>query len=89
MNTLHQARLDKTAFSVASLTDESDEKDYWLSKSSYERLRALELMRQIAYGYDPATERLQRVFEIAERPLNVEADSTANVSLSMTRVIVR
>ena len=40
MNTLHQTRLDKTAFSVASLTDESDEKEYWPAKSPYERLRA-------------------------------------------------
>jgi hypothetical protein len=88
MDVLHQARLDKTAFSVASLTDESDEKGYWLSKSPYERLRALELMRQIIYGYDPSTERLQKVFEIAERPSNAEADSTDNVSPCMTRVIV-
>ena len=36
MDVLHQARLDKTAFSVASLTDESDEKQFWLSKSPYE-----------------------------------------------------
>jgi hypothetical protein len=27
---------------------------------------ALELMRQKAYGYDPATARLQRVFEVAQ-----------------------
>ena len=67
MDALHLARLDKTAFSVASLADESDEKQYWLSKSPYERLRALELMRQIVYGYDPSTERLQRFFEVAQR----------------------
>ena len=67
MDVLHQARLDRTVFSVASLTDESDEKQYWLTKSPYERLRALELMRQIIYGYDPSTERLQRFFEVAER----------------------
>ena len=67
MDALHLARLDKTAFSVASLTDESDEKQYWLTKSPYERLRALELMRQIIYGYDPSTERLQRLFEVAQR----------------------
>jgi hypothetical protein len=70
MDALHLARLDKTAFSVASLTDESDEKQYWLTKSPYERLRALELMRQIAYGYDPSTERLQKVFEVAQRELS-------------------
>jgi hypothetical protein len=67
MDALHLAKLDKTAFSVASLTDESDEKQYWLTKSPYERLRALELMRQIIYGYDPSTERLQRFLEVAER----------------------
>ena len=67
MHALHLAKLDKTAFAVASLTDESDEKQYWLTKSPYERLRALELMRQIIYGYDPSTERLQRVFEVVER----------------------
>jgi hypothetical protein len=67
MNAINQAKLDKTAFSIASLTDDSDEKQYWLTKSPYERLRALELMRQIIYGYDPSTERLQRVFEVAER----------------------
>jgi len=31
-----------------------------------ERLAALELMRQKAYGYDPATMRLQRVLEITQ-----------------------
>jgi len=67
MHALHLAKLDKTAFSVASLTDESDEKQYWLTKSPYERLRALELMRQIIYRYDPSTERLQRIFEVTER----------------------
>jgi hypothetical protein len=67
MDALHLARLDKTAFSAASLTDASDEKEYWLTKSPYERLRALELMRQVAYGYDPSTERLQKVFEVAQR----------------------
>ena len=67
MDAIHRAKLDKTAFLVASLTDESDEKQYWLTKSPYERLRALELMRQIIYGYDPSTERLQRFLEVAER----------------------
>jgi hypothetical protein len=67
MDTLRLIKLDKTAFSLASLTNESDEKQYWLTKSPYERLRALELMRQIIYGYDPSTERLQRFFEVAQR----------------------
>ena len=60
-------KLDRTAFSVGSVFDESDEKEYWLSKTPQERLEAVELMRQIIYGYDPSTTRLQRVFEIAQR----------------------
>ena len=50
-----------------SLFEESGEKSYWLSKTTYERLAAVELMRQIIYGYDPSTTRLQRVFEITQR----------------------
>ena len=59
-------KVDRSAFVVTSLY-ESDEKEYWLSKTPDERLQALELMRQIVYGYDPATARLQRVLEIAQR----------------------
>jgi hypothetical protein len=59
-------RIDKKAFSVSSLSDESDEKAYWFSKTPQERLIAMELLRQINYGYDPTTARLQRILEITE-----------------------
>ena len=59
-------RMDRTSFSVSSLTAPSDEKEYWQSKTVAERLQALEFLRQIAYGYDPATARLQRVLTVAE-----------------------
>jgi hypothetical protein len=39
---------------------------YWHSRTPRERLRALELMRQEAYGYDRATATLQRVLEIVQ-----------------------
>jgi hypothetical protein len=59
---------DKTVFSVISLEEaDQDEVEFWLSKTPYERLDALETLRQIFYGYDPTTLRLQRLFEIAER----------------------
>jgi hypothetical protein len=45
-------------------SDQSEEKSYWLSKMPYERLQAVELMRQIVYGYDPSGPRLQGVFEV-------------------------
>jgi len=61
-------RLDRTAFSVVSI-DEAQEasRAYWRDKTPYERLEALEITRQMLYGYDPATLRLQRVFELVER----------------------
>jgi len=59
-------QMDRTSFSVSSLTAPSDEKEYWLSKTAAERLQALEFLRQIAYGYDPTTTRLQRVLTVTE-----------------------
>jgi hypothetical protein len=68
MEEIEFPRLDKTAFSIVSLDEaDEDEMEYWLSKTPYERLEALETLRQIFYGYNPFTERLQRVFEITER----------------------
>jgi len=61
MNLLDSAKVKRDAFIVRSLFEEPDEKFYWFSKTPYERLTALELMRQIIYGYDPSTTRLQRV----------------------------
>jgi hypothetical protein len=59
-------RMNKTHFSVAALSDESDEKQFWKSASPEERIRALEFLREIMYGYDPTTARLQRVLEITQ-----------------------
>jgi hypothetical protein len=68
MNTPESFKIDRTAFSVTSLFEETDEKEYWLSKTPYERLEALEWMRQVIYGYSPFTTRLQRVLTIAQFP---------------------
>ena len=67
MSTVNSMKMDKTAFSVSSLKDGATEKEFWLSKTPLERLQALEILRQINYGYDPATARLQRVLEVVER----------------------
>ena len=60
--------MDKTAFAVFSSFEEAEAADrvYWHLRTPEERLQALELMRQSAYGYDPATARLQRILEIAQ-----------------------
>ncbi|CAN5644414.1 hypothetical protein BH24ACT22_BH24ACT22_04270 [soil metagenome] len=60
--------MDRHAFSVVSLKDQQeDEKRYWTNKTPHERLQAVETTRQMIYGYDPASTRLQRVLEVVER----------------------
>ena len=59
-------KIDKSAFSIGSIHDEGDEKEYWLSKSPQERIEAIEIMWQIIYGYKPSNDQLQRFFEITE-----------------------
>ena len=55
-------KLRRDVFKVTSLFDRSDDKEYWLSKTPEERLEAVELMRQMIYGYDPTTARLDKSF---------------------------
>lgn len=68
MNAISKVKLDKTAISVIDLKDnDADLKAYWISRTPSERLEATELMRQLNYGYNPDTERLQRLLEVVER----------------------
>jgi hypothetical protein len=69
MNLQTDLRIDKSSVEVFASFDEAEAKDrdYWLSKTPIERLAACELLRQITYGYDPATARLPRSFETLER----------------------
>ena len=60
-------QIDKTAFSVVNLDQADDEVQYWLTKTPLERLRAIEMIRQTLYGYDPSTAGLQRVLTVAQR----------------------
>jgi hypothetical protein len=64
VNEISNVRMDKAAFSVASLADDSDERDYWLGKSPRERLETVERPATC----DPNTARLQRVFAVSEEP---------------------
>ncbi|MFN0168949.1 MAG: hypothetical protein ACKV22_21195 [Bryobacteraceae bacterium] len=66
MSDLDSLKVDRTVFEVCSLSELTDDREYWRSRTPAERLEALEIMRQIAYGYDPATARLQRVLEVAQ-----------------------
>ena len=58
--------LDKRTLKVTSLDDIEEEKKYWISKTSVERLEAIEINRRMIYGEDRVTSRLQRFFETSE-----------------------
>ena len=57
--------MDKKVFKITSIND-NDGRNYWKHKPYLERLAALEQLRQIIFGYDPTTTRLQRTLTIAE-----------------------
>ena len=66
---LDEAHVDRRVFSVTSFAEaEQADRTYWRSRTPEQRLEALELSRQIAYGYDPTTRGLSRFFEVAEFP---------------------
>ena len=58
--------VDRSAVVVSTFDGEDDAKRFWWSKTPEERLQALEFMRQVIYGYNPLTDRLQRVLEITQ-----------------------
>ncbi|MCW5965805.1 MAG: hypothetical protein KIT83_17330 [Bryobacterales bacterium] len=57
-------KVDRTAVSVANLTDPDDALEFWLTRSVSERLEALEIARRICHGDAAATARLQRVLKL-------------------------
>ena len=66
MSLIQDMKMGKSFFAVAGSTEESDEAAYWQTQTPEARWQALELMRQVMYGYDPSTTRLERFFETAE-----------------------
>lgn len=53
--------MDRTVIhkmTLAEAEEDYSDIDYWLSQPPAKRLEVLELLRQIAYGYDPDTARL-------------------------------
>ena len=59
-------RVDRNALKITKLNEDDFDK-YWLSKSAIDRLEAIEINRQVVYGYGPIAPRLQRLLEITRR----------------------
>ncbi len=58
-------KLDRTALTVTLLQADTDPIE-WRSKPPSERVRAVQINRQVAYGYARATGRLQRVLTVVD-----------------------
>ncbi len=61
-----KAEVNRAVITERSLFAEGDDREFWHSQTPGQRMEAAELMRQMIYGYNPATERLQRVLRIVE-----------------------
>lgn len=61
----------KKTISVSEGSDPTEEKRFWIEKTPLERLAAVEVMGQIVYGYVPTSDRLQRIFTVAEHPRRI------------------
>lgn len=62
-----ESKIDTNYVVECSLNDLPDDVTYWLTKTPAERWQAMELLRQVLYGYDQSTPGLQRIIEVVER----------------------
>lgn len=60
-----ELKLNRSAFRVTKVGDDSDEVKYWNETSVKERLQHMERLRRMNYGVR-ATERLQRVIRVVK-----------------------
>jgi len=59
-------KLNRSALSVGSLHGSSDDV-YWHSRTPSERLQAVQINREVAYGQASANGRLQTLFDVITR----------------------
>ena len=58
--------VDRTRLTIVNLRDTSD-RTFWWDNTPRERLRAVQINRQVAYGRTSTSGRLQRILEVTER----------------------
>jgi hypothetical protein len=62
-------KLDRTQLMIEELHGraESSDQAYWKDRTPLDRLRAVQIDRQVAYGRASTSRRLQRILEVADR----------------------
>ena len=61
------ARVQRKTLSVVDLREDTRSRRPWLRQPPIKRLEGLELLRQSAHAYDPATARLPRLLKVVKR----------------------
>jgi hypothetical protein len=60
-----EEKIQRNVFEIINL-HEADDRGDWRDRSYIERIAAIEFMRKVMFGHDRVSERLQRVFVVAE-----------------------
>lgn len=60
-------KVARNQLSIAKLHAKTPDRRYWLGLAAGERLRAVQINRQVAYGRANVARRLQRILEVVER----------------------
>ncbi len=64
---IEKLNMDKKSISIVNGFDNGDARQYWHTASPSKRMQFIEIMRQINYGYNPVTDRLQRILTVVEK----------------------
>jgi hypothetical protein len=63
------AAIDRHQLTVATFREaEAADRAFWLSRTPVERLRHVEVLRELNYGSEVINQGLQRVLAVSERP---------------------
>jgi hypothetical protein len=60
----NEFHIDRKAFNIISIHDDDSDLEYWKNRTPHQRLKSLEMTRQILYGYGHSHSRFQRVYKV-------------------------
>jgi hypothetical protein len=62
-------RINRSAITICTREEAArEERQFWLSRTPIERLQHLETLRELNYGREVLDQKVQKVFEVLERP---------------------
>jgi hypothetical protein len=67
ISNLDAFQLDRKAFRIRSLADDTTEVEYWLTQRPERRIQAIEFLRETFHGHGYPAQGLERVLTITRR----------------------